>query len=109
MAGYANDELRHQVARLLKRKDGADRSDREVAGELDCSRHIVRVVRAFLIARGEIEPPKSRPHFSDGAYNGGPVRIRGGYVLDAGTGNVVRETDYRRRPRSGRATKKVKA
>lgn len=109
MAGVPDRSLEKRVAALLQRKDMQDTSDREVARKAKCGKNFVRVVRAKLIAWGKLKPPASPNMRSDG-YNGGPVQIRGGYVLDPTTGKTVRDSHYRppKKKPAGRATRKKK-
>lgn len=107
MAGHRNLSLERRVMDILNRgKDWQDASDRAVATEAGCSRHVVTVVRAFMVAKGMIPAQRSVPHTRDGDYTG-PVQVRGGYILDRRTGKVVRDTVYAKR-QAGRATSKKK-
>lgn len=94
MAGYPNQALAAKVAKLLKKKDWQESSDNALAREVGCSRTFVRVVRAKLIAHGEIPPPSTAYNNQYEPYPNRPIHIRGGYILDHLTGEVMKEVDY---------------
>lgn len=98
MAGN-NLSMVKKIEKVLKRKDMKDASDREVAEKADASRYLVRIVRARMIARGDVDPPDT-PHSLARDYGREPMTIRGGYVLDPKTGVVMRDVAYAKLARS---------
>lgn len=101
MTMLSNTELESRVRKLLKRKDMQQASERAVAKEAECSRHVVRRVRIGLVNAGLI-PPK--PAHQGRVSSKKPIAYRGGYLL-LPSGRVVREIEYLR----AKARKKRKA
>lgn len=102
MAGHADVKKRSKVRRMLKAKKWQQASERELAGEAECGRSIVRVVRAQMIASGEIPPRDHVTRYGDEVLYKPGTSVRGGYVFDH-DGKVVREAVWLKRQRAARS------